>query len=126
MRQQFAYILCFYFLIASEAYSQPRINQSLQDTLALVGSIPILARDVLERIELMPFELKSEEHDFELLKEKAVASLVGEKLLVMSQPFAKDQTSRFIQTMETVLQKMFVRDAPVSYTHLTLPTICSV
>ncbi len=111
MYRQCASIFCFFFLLASEASTQPRRGQQPLDTLAMVGSIPILARDVLERIELMPFELKSEEQDFDKIKEKAVASLVGEKLLVMSQPLTKDQTSRFIQTMETVLQKLFVRDA---------------
>jgi hypothetical protein len=111
MYRRCVYILYVLSFVDSVALTQPRMGQQPQDTLAMVGSLPILTQDVLERIELMPFEVKSEEHDFEKIKEKAVESLVGEKLLVMAQPLTNDQKSRFTRTMETILQKLFVRDA---------------
>ncbi len=82
-----------------------------QDTLAVVDLWPITTQDLFERIELMPFEERVRDRDFESIKRKAVESLVGERLLALNFPVSADSNEWHLRIMNTVLLKMFVRDA---------------
>lgn len=98
------------FLVATmKAQGVP--STLFQDTLAMVDSWPITTRDLFERIELMPFEERIRDRDFESIKRKAVESLVGERLLSLNFPVRADSNKWHLRIMNTVLLKMFVRDA---------------
>jgi hypothetical protein len=86
-------------------------DQSFRDdTLASVDDHVITTRDLYQRISLMPYEDKVRDRDFESVKQKGVASLIGEYLLAgMPQPKEDDpQRARIIYS---VLERLFVRDA---------------
>lgn len=85
-------------------------GQDLDDTLATVDSMPVTVRELVERIELMPWEEKITEKDFDLAKRRALESLVAEHLLA-SYALAHDRgVSPREDLMRRTLEKMFVRD----------------
>lgn len=97
--------------VAATMKAQGVPSTLFQDTLAMVDSWPVTTRDLFERIELMPFEERIRDHDFESIKRKAVESLVGERLLSLNFPARADSNEWHLRIMNTVLLKMFVRDA---------------
>ncbi len=111
MRPRFHRVLLLLVLVRLAAQAQPQKASQSRDTLAIVDSWAITTRDLIERIELMPFELKTEERDFESIKRKGVESLVGERLLSLmkSEQGSSDQLQ--MPFLRTVLLKLFVRDA---------------
>ncbi|HAP36870.1 MAG TPA: hypothetical protein DCQ28_13410 [Bacteroidetes bacterium] len=80
------------------------------DTLARVGNSVITGRDLIERIELMPWEGKENPYQHDSSKIKALNSLVAERLLAIEGKHlnigSDQQTELKIRSME----KMFVRD----------------
>lgn len=111
MRPRFQIILLILALVSLAARAQPQRTSLPRDTLAMVDSWAITTQDLFERIELMPFELKTEEHDFESIKRKAVESLVGERLLSLMNSDRVPSDQWHVPLVRTVLQKLFVRDA---------------
>lgn len=104
--------LLIQFLVGASTPQDQSANENLgQDTLATVDNTVITALDLFERIQLMPFEAKIRDRDFESLKRKAVESLVGERLLALTAPALPDSDQWRLETMSTVLRKMFTRDA---------------
>ncbi len=97
--------LCSIFLLAQK--TAPPLPM---DTLARVGSSVITGRDLIERIELMPWEGKENPAQHDSSKIKALNSLVAERLLAMEGKHlnigSDHQTELKIRNME----KMFVRD----------------
>ncbi|MEX0602777.1 MAG: peptidylprolyl isomerase [Bacteroidota bacterium] len=80
------------------------------DTLATVGESVIRARDLIERIELMPWEGKEREAQMDSTKARALHSLMAEKLLALEAfrlGFGEDPSTLH---MKKTLEKMFVKD----------------
>jgi len=94
-----------------EVPAQSMRTKFREDTLATVDGWPITTRDLFERIELMPFEERLRDRDLESIKRKAVESLVGERLLSLSFPARADSNEWHLRIMNTVLLKIFARDA---------------
>jgi hypothetical protein len=103
-------IVSFVFLVATTKAQGAR-SAFFQDTLAVVDTWPITSQDLFERIELMPFEERFRDHDFESIKRKAVESLVGERLLSLNFPVRADSNEWHLRIMNIVLLKIFARDA---------------
>jgi len=99
------------FLAYGSPQEQNAADNLIHDTLAVVDHSPITALDLYERLQMMPFESKLRDRDFESVKRKAVESLVGERLLSDSAPALPDSDKWRLETMGAVLRKMFTRDA---------------
>ena len=106
-----AFLLIPLLVVGGNAQDQNAGESLSHDTLATVDNTAITALDLFERIQLMPFEAKIRDRDFESLKRKAVESLVGERLLALTAPALPDSDQWRLETMSTVLRKMFTRDA---------------
>lgn len=104
------WIGCTITLVSIHLHAQKTAPPLSADTLARVGSSVITARDLIERIELMPWEGKENPYQHDSSKIKALNSLVAERLLAMEGKHlnigSDQQTELKIRTME----KMFVRD----------------
>ena len=98
-------------LPATLAYSQYRDVGSLPtDTLATVGTRAVTARDLIERIELMPWQGKDKPSQMDSAKVKALQSLVAEQILSMeaaAQGIVDDSTFRMLSRN---VEKLMVRD----------------
>ena len=104
-------LLIPFFLTSVVPQEQDAADNLIRDTLAVVDNSPITALDLFERVQMMPFEAKMTDRDFESVKRKAVESLVGERLLSLSAPALPDSGKWRLETMGAVLRKMFTRDA---------------
>jgi hypothetical protein len=104
-------ILLLLMLVSLAVHAQTQKASLPRDTLAMVDSWAITTQDLFERLELMPTELKLEEHDFEAVKRKAVQSLVGERILSLARGSSNDPDDWRSKNIRNVLEKMFVRDA---------------
>ncbi len=80
------------------------------DTLARVGGTVITARDLIERIELMPWEGKEKPKQHDSSKVKALNSLVAERLLAIEGKHLNVGTDPVSRIKITGMEKMFVRD----------------
>jgi hypothetical protein len=100
----------FQILLVMFCVGQSSKNKSPDDTLAMVDSWPVTSRDLFERLELMPFEEKLRDHDFEAVKRKAVESLVGERLLAFAFKDSDVPDQWHMGRVWRVLEKMLVRD----------------
>ncbi len=80
------------------------------DTLARVGGHIITGADLLERIELMPWEGKDKRSLHDSSKIKALYSMVAEKLLALEAVRQKVGEDTETALMRKALEKMFVRD----------------
>ena len=107
----FAFLLIPFLVGSSIAQDHDTGTDLNRDTLAIVDNSAITALDLFERIQMMPFEAKMRDRDFESVKRKAVESLVGERLLSLSAPVVPDSEQWRLETMNAVLLKMFTRDA---------------
>ena len=74
------YVLSVYCV---SIHAQKAVPPLSLDTLARVGSSIITERDLLERIELMPWEGKDKPNEYDSSKIKALNSLVAERLLAV-------------------------------------------
>lgn len=80
------------------------------DVLARVGSTVITGRDLIERIELMPWPEKEKPKQHDSAKVKALNSLIAERLLALEgrqKNIGNDDVSK---GKLTALEKLFVRD----------------
>ncbi len=80
------------------------------DTLATVGTRAVTARDLIERIELMPWQGKDKPSQMDSAKVKALQSLVAEQILSMeaaAQGIVDDSTFRMLSRN---VEKLMVRD----------------
>lgn len=80
------------------------------DTLALIGSSPITARDFLERFELMPWPKKDDRARMELTKQQFLQSLIAEKLLAYESADLNLDKDSVTKDMQYRLERLFVRD----------------
>ncbi|HEY6950950.1 MAG TPA: hypothetical protein VI758_01015, partial [Bacteroidota bacterium] len=99
-------ILCLCSGLRAQGFNANGAN----DTLATVDSWPITTNDLFERISLMPFEVKTEDHDWESVKRKAVESLVGERLLSLAFKENEVPDSWHMDRVRIVLEKILSRD----------------
>ncbi|OGU25383.1 MAG: hypothetical protein A2X66_03115 [Ignavibacteria bacterium GWA2_54_16] len=111
MSHFFSILIMSMMFLAATMVAQGTRPTSFHDTLAVVDSWPITTQDLFERIELMPFEEGIRDRDFESIKRKGVESLVGERLLSLHFPARADSNEWHLRIMNTVLLKMFARDA---------------
>ncbi|HCA78520.1 MAG TPA: hypothetical protein DEP53_02180 [Bacteroidetes bacterium] len=81
-----------------------------QDTIARIGATVITARDLMARLELMPFPARQTKADVESVKAKALYAMIAEKVLAHSayrQGMSEDGKTRL---MKHELENLFVRD----------------
>jgi parvulin-like peptidyl-prolyl isomerase len=81
-----------------------------QDTIARIGASVITARDLIQRVELMPFPERRSKTDADSAKMKAVHAMVAEKVLAHEARrlgLAEDARTRL---MRQELENLFVRD----------------
>lgn len=81
-----------------------------QDTLATIGTSVITSRDLMLRLELMPFPAKQTKAEAETLKAKALYALIAEKLLARAanrQGIGEDDKTGL---MKRELENVFIRD----------------
>ena len=80
-----------------------------QDTLARFGAVIVTARDLRERIELMPWPEKGFSSDQDSSKMKALSSLIAEKLLSLEASVMNvgesEETALMLQGLERVLAR---------------------
>jgi hypothetical protein len=81
------------------------------DTLALVGTKAITARDLIERLELMPWPGKDKAGQHDSAKVRALQSLVAEHLLAMDANARNIDLDSNAQLRRDALEHMLVRDA---------------
>ena len=96
-------------LPAPSTFAQ-RVRPLPADTLAEVGGTAILARDLLERLELMPWPGKERGNASDSVKIRALQSLVAERLL-SHEALLRDLGSDSASVLRTErLERMLVRD----------------
>ncbi|MBW7888113.1 MAG: peptidylprolyl isomerase [Bacteroidetes bacterium] len=81
-----------------------------QDTLAVVGTHVITAKDFLERFELMPWPKKDMASRIEVTKEEFLQSLIAEKLLAYESAEQNLDQDSATKDMQYKLERLFVRD----------------
>ena len=85
-------------------------RQSSRDTLALVGSVPVTAQDLRQRLELMPWHGMELASRIDSIKVHALQGLVAERLLALEAHrihLADDETTK---RMRRGLESLFLRD----------------
>jgi len=114
-------ILIAFWTFAENAHSQT--DRSLPtDTLAEIGTKVITGRDLLERIELMPWQGKDKPRQHDSAKVKALQSLVAEQLLALeasSQGLGADSvTVKYRKNVEHLLvrDELFKREVKAKVT----------
>ena len=82
----------------------------LPDTLAEVGSEVITARDLIERLELMPWPGKERGGAMDSIKIKALRSLVAEQILALESGAEGIVPDSALRVYSKNIEKLFVRD----------------
>jgi hypothetical protein len=80
------------------------------DTLALVGTTPIMSSDLRERLELNPYLGKDKPKEFDSVKVKGLLGIVAEKLLATEARRLNIAEDSNIVRMRKGLEKLLVRD----------------
>jgi parvulin-like peptidyl-prolyl isomerase len=80
------------------------------DTLAKVGTTIITARDLIERIELMPWPEKEKPREHDSSKVKALNSIIAERMLAMEGKQFNVGSDELTQLKMRAMEKLFVRD----------------
>ncbi len=109
MKKRFLTVLLF-ALLCFPLLAQKTAPPLSVDTLALVGSSVITERDLIERIELMPWEGKEKPKQYDSSKIKALNSLVAERLLAIEGKHMNVGSDDVSQLKVRGMEKMFVRD----------------
>ena len=102
-------VLLLCYLLPLQGIAQKRALLPL-DTIARIGQTVITARDLLLRLELMPFPAKQTKAEAETLKSKALYALIAEKVLARAanrQGISGDEKTGL---MKYELENIFVRD----------------
>ncbi len=100
-------IICFISIFLHAQKTAPPLSL---DTLARVGSSVITERDLIERIELMPWEGKENPNQHDSSKIKALNSLVAERLLAIEGKQLNVGSDELTELKIRGMEKMFVRD----------------
>jgi len=110
LRQTYSLHLWLCSLLLSGSSLAQKAAVLPQDTLATVGPSVITARDLILRLELMPFPAKQTKAEAETLKAKALYALVAEK--VLARAASREGISEDAKTtlMKRELENLFVRD----------------
>ncbi len=103
-------IAAILILFCISIYAQKTVPPLSLDTLARVGSSVITERDLIERIELMPWEGKEKPKQYDSSKIKALNSLVAERLLAIEGKHLNIGTDEISEIKIRGMEKMFVRD----------------
>jgi hypothetical protein len=97
--------------IAVPAIAQKIVPPLPEDTLARVGSSIITSRDLIERIELMPWPEKEKSKHYDSSKVKALQSLVAERLLALEgEKYPTVNGDEVLKLKTEAMEKIFVRD----------------
>ena len=80
------------------------------DTLAIVGTSVITGRDLVERIELMPWPEKEKPREHDSSKVKALNSIIAERMLAMEGRQLHIGDDESAQLKMKAMEKLFVRD----------------
>lgn len=102
--------LLFLLLLPGAVHTQKSAPPLPSDTLARVGPSVITARDLIERMELMPWEGKETPGKHDSAKIKALNSLVAERLLALQGTNAGIGVDEQAQLKVREMEKLFVRD----------------
>jgi hypothetical protein len=100
-------IVCGVF---SSLHAQKIVPGLSLDTLARVGRNVITERDLIERIELMPWEGKEKPKQYDSSKIKALNSLVAERLLAIEGKHLNVGSDEVSEIKIRGMEKLFVRD----------------
>lgn len=92
------------------AKSQENVSPLPSDTLAKVGTSVITARDLIERIELMPWPEKEKPREHDSSKVKALNSIIAERMLAMEGSQLHVGTDEVAELKMKAMEKLFVRD----------------
>ncbi len=110
VRQKASLHLFLSFLLLPGLSMAQRAAILPQDTLAMVGPGVITARELMLRLELMPFPAKQTKPEAETVKAKALYALIAEKVLARAanrQGIGEDEKTG---VMKRELENLFVRD----------------
>ena len=92
-------------------YGQPLERTALpQDTVARIGMSAITARDLLERLELMPFPRKEKPSQKDSAKTRALLGLIAEKVLANEARRLHLAENSTTVRMREGLEDLFIRD----------------
>jgi hypothetical protein len=100
----------FGMLLAACTCSAQQESKLPEDTLAVVGSETVTARDLVERMELMPWPEKERVGDRDSAKIKALQSLVAERILASEAASRGLGDDSVTHAHEQSLEKLLVRD----------------
>lgn len=92
------------------AHGQTVSEESLNDVLARVGSKVVTCQEFLNRVEMMPWQGKEEIALHDSVKEKALKSLVAEKLLALEAEELGVGTDERTRAMASALDRALARD----------------
>jgi hypothetical protein len=92
------------------AHAQKIVKPLPTTVIARVGSTVITARDLIERIELMPWPEKEKPKHHDSSKVKALNSLVAERLLAIEGKLKNVGSDDISRGKMQTLEKLFVRD----------------
>jgi len=104
-----AIILSISFVAYFSGLSQER-EALPQDTLARIGLSAITARDLLERIELIPFPRKYRPSQMDSVKVKVLMALIAEKVLANEAKRKSVSEDVVTKLMHHELENLFIRD----------------
>ncbi len=103
-------ILVFVFGSWTFTEAQKIVPPLPTDTLAKVGTTVITARDLIERIELMPWPEKEKPREHDSSKVKALNSIIAERMLAMEGKQFNVGNDEVTQLKMRAMEKLFVRD----------------
>jgi hypothetical protein len=92
------------------AASPQEVRGTAADTLAVLQSSAITARDLLERLELMPWPGKEKKSRQDSIKIKALYALIAEKLLAASFDRAGVEETKDVPLLRKGLDNVLLRD----------------
>ena len=102
-------ILIIFSFIQLIGRSQDRAILS-QDTVARIGTSAITARDLLERLELVPFPGKDRPSQTDSVKMRALLGLIAEKVLANEARHKSLSEDAVSKLMHHELENLFIRD----------------
>ena len=102
-------VVCLAIPTIAESQLRHETN-SLSDTLAQVGGEAILARDLVDRINLMPWPGKGNPDELDSLRIRALQSLVAERILAIEAASRGLGNDSSLRRQVNNVEKMLVRD----------------
>jgi len=104
------FVIVFCLCIWTPAKTQNSVSSLPSDTLAKVGTTVITARDLIERIELMPWPEKEKPREHDSSKVKALNSIIAERMLAIEGKQLNVGNDEVAQLKMRAMEKLFVRD----------------